>query len=75
MLAQAVQQGDRPRLERYVDFPRLRASISAQAKSRVAGRMKREFGDTPLASLGTRVGSSVADRQVEAAVRRRGLRR
>ncbi len=69
-LTLAVQQSDRYGMQRYIDFPRVRESVSAQAHSYLA---ETTDGDDTAAALGAVLGSVVVDRAVEIAVSPAGL--
>jgi hypothetical protein len=69
-LTLAVQQEDRYGMQRYIDFPRVRESIAAQAKEYLAERTQ---GDDAAGALGEVIGSVIADRAVETVVSPAGL--
>jgi hypothetical protein len=69
-LTLAVQQDDRNGMQRYVDFPRVRESISAQAKEYLAEKSE---GDDTAGTLGEVIGSVIVDRAVETVVSPAGL--
>jgi hypothetical protein len=71
-LAQAVEKGDRYGMQRYIDFPRVRESVSAQADAYLA---KKAGSDEVAGAVGAMIGSVVVNRAVENAVSPDGLAR
>jgi hypothetical protein len=69
-LTLAVQRDDRYGMQRYIDFPRVRESITAQVNEYLAEKTQ---GDDVAGALGAVIGSVVVDRAVETAVSPAGL--
>lgn len=74
-LARAVEEGDRQGMQRYIDFPRVRAGISQQANEYLADKAGTEPGEAPLGALGSMIGAVMVDRAVESLVSPDGLAR
>jgi hypothetical protein len=73
-LSEAADAGDTARLERLVDFPRLRASLKDQLNARLIGSLQGgSVGDGPFGALGALLGPTIVDRVVEATVTPTGV--
>ncbi|GAB5603615.1 DUF2939 domain-containing protein [Thermus sp. FJN-A] len=69
----AVLEGDRARLERLVDFPRIREGLKSQIQAQLLQEMSREAERNPFASLGYLFVAGMVDPLVEALVSPEGL--
>jgi hypothetical protein len=69
-LAQAVEKGDRYGMQRYIDFPRVRESVSAQADAYLA---EKAGSDDVAGAVGAMIGSVVVNRAVETVVSPDGI--
>jgi len=72
-LTQALQAGDRQRVALYVDFPRVKESLSAQLKAAMTDAIEKEGKDDPSSTLGAMLGTVIIDRAVDAYVTPDGL--
>ena len=76
-LAQAINAGDRQRLVRYVDFPRLRESISGQLTAKLGQQLGEDVDGNSskamMALAGTALGSAVIDKVVDSLVTPEGV--
>lgn len=69
----AVLEGDRARLERLVDFPRVREGLKAQVQARLLREMGQEVAQNPLAGLAYLFVAGMVDPLVDALVSPEGL--
>ena len=69
----AVLEGDRARLERLVDFPRVREGLKAQVQARLLRQMGQEVAQNPLAGLAYLFVAGMVDPMVDAVVSPEGL--
>ena len=69
----AVLEGDRARLERLVDFPRVREGLKAQVQARLLRQMGQEVAQNPLAGLAYLFVAGMVDPMVDALVSPEGL--
>lgn len=65
--------GDRARLERLVDFPRVREGLKAQVQARLLREMGQEVAQNPLAGLAYLFVAGMVDPLVDALVSPEGL--
>lgn len=72
-LAQAAKEKDAAGLERYVDFPRLRADLAGQLKDATARALDEQGGDATLDQAGRALGGMMVDRVVDRLVSPAGV--
>ena len=69
----AVLEGDRARLERLVDFPRVREGLKAQVQARLLRQMGQEVAQNPLAGLAYLFVAGMVDPSSRLYLERQGL--
>lgn len=73
-LGAAARDGDAPRLERLVDFPRVRASLKDQLNARLIGSLQGgSVREGPFGALGALLGAGIVERVVDVAVTPSGV--
>ncbi|WP_448569392.1 DUF2939 domain-containing protein [Thermus sp.] len=72
-LQKAILEGDRARLERMVDFPRLREGLKSQLQAHLLKSVEEEAKQNPFASLAYLFVAGMVDPLVDALVSPEGL--
>lgn len=72
-LQAAILQGDKVRLERLVDFPRLREGLKAQLQAKLLQEVQKEAETNPFAGLGYLLAAGLVDPLADLLVSPEGL--
>lgn len=72
-IRQAIADRDIQRLERYVDYPTLRANVKAQVEDRMAREIGRRLGDQTVGGIASGLVGALSDSAVDAMVSPAGI--